>query len=371
MLHNVILENFKCFYKTASFPMRRVNVLYGKNGRGKSSFVQSLLLLAQSMRQNNEISRLNLMGDFVSVGTFNDVKSFNSNVDSFRICLDGDENVELTFSEYPNKPQLAVVSGLVVDGVNRLEFNSDANQMSSTDGEKHVGATSDVITFQKLKKTQFVTAGRLGPVNSTMRHDALPQGWQGVNGEFLIDVLDSNGIEFLEKVEKHLSHILSGAAIKIDKRGNERIDLYLNSINNNATFKPVNVGFGYSYVLPVITAALMAEKDSLLVIENPEAHLHTGAQSRLMDFLIKMSVEREFQLVVETHSDHVVNGLRLATKNGCVGRHDSVILYFEHNNETVEPIVTEIHCDSRGELDCYPEDFMDEWTKQMIDLLKT
>lgn len=66
---------------------------------------------------------------------------------------------------------------------------------------------------------------------------------------------------------------------------------FLNSHDGKDIFKPVNAGFGYSYVLPVIVAALMAKEGSMLIVENPEAHLHPAAQSRLMKFLIETGKE--------------------------------------------------------------------------------
>ena len=75
--------------------------------------------------------------------------------------------------------------------------------------------------------------------------------------------------------------------------------------------RPTNMGFGVSYALPVITAGLLAPAGSLLVVENPEAHLHPAGQSRVGRFLAHLAASG-VQVVAETHSDHVLNGVRLA-----------------------------------------------------------
>jgi predicted ATPase len=145
--------------------------------------------------------------------------------------------------------------------------------------------------------------------------------------------------------------------------------LLLNSRNGEQVFQPINVGFGYSYVLPVVVSALMAEKGSVLVVENPEAHLHPRAQSRIMEFLVKQALDNDLQLIIETHSDHVVNGLRISMKKGILLPKDGLVQHFAYDNGTVTPVITTITSDQEGNLSSYPDDFMDEWTEQMMQLV--
>ena len=148
-----------------------------------------------------------------------------------------------------------------------------------------------------------------------------------------------------------------------------RLELLLNSRDGDQLFRPVNVGFGYSYVLPVIVGTLLAEDGSVVIVENPEAHLHPGAQSRIMEFLINQSLEKDLQLIIETHSDHVVNGMRISMKKGTLKPSDSVIQHFAYSEETTDPVITRITSDAYGNLSDYPEDFQDEWTAQMLELV--
>lgn len=125
------------------------------------------------------------------------------------------------------------------------------------------------------------------------------------------------------------------------------------------------MGFGYSYVLPVIVAALMATEGSLLIVENPEAHLHPAAQSRLMKFLIETAKNKNLQLIIESHSDHVVNGMRIAMKK-LLSPKDGHIVYFSDEEDDQIQVITS---DVNGTLSDYPDDFMDEWTSQMLKLV--
>lgn len=136
-------------------------------------------------------------------------------------------------------------------------------------------------------------------------------------------------------------------------------------------FKPVNVGFGYSFILPIVTLPLVVEPNSKLIIENPEAHLHPGAQSRLMKFLIKVSKERNLQLFIETHSDHIVNALRIAIKTSFakIDHKDATIIHVGRDDTNFESKYWQIKIDKNGNLSDFPQEFMDEWTKQMLSLV--
>lgn len=83
--------------------------------------------------------------------------------------------------------------------------------------------------------------------------------------------------------------------------------------NNNSSrkFESYNVGFGYSYILSIIVSALIAKEGNILIIENPEAHLHPKAQLNLSYLLAKLT-GNGVQVFIETHSEHIVNGFRIA-----------------------------------------------------------
>lgn len=365
MLKVVSLDNFKCFRETEDIHLAPITIMYGKNGRGKSTVAQSLLLLAQTMVDNNDVSKLLLTGKYASLGTFADIVNAESRAQHFGITLKNDEEtVEMEFSELPNKPQMALINTLNVNGISRFEKMSKAESDEESDS-KSVTTTSDIKTLQMLKSARYVSAGRLGPQNSVVRKDYLDDDDLGINGENLINVLLNKGGMFMDEVKSALSQILGGAAIRINIKDSEHIELYLNSKDGENTFRPTNVGFGYSYVLPVIVAALLAKEESLLIIENPEAHLHPAAQSRIMNFLIQIAKKKNLQVIIETHSDHVVNGMRIAMKDGVLETRDAHILYFSDE----EPRVRMITCYPNGTLSDYPDDFMDEWTLQMLKLV--
>ena len=127
-------------------------------------------------------------------------------------------------------------------------------------------------------------------------------------------------------------------------------------LKDRKNFKPVNVGFGYSYVLPIIVAGLLAKKGNTLLIDTPEAHLHPSAQSKLAKFLAKVST-LGVQIIIETHSDHIVNGFRVSLKEEVIKKENFTIQFF--NDEGIE----EVKVTQEGEIKYWPDGFFDQDVK--------
>ncbi len=365
MLNKVVLENFKCFREKTEFYLSRITIMYGKNGRGKSTVAQSLLLLSQSMKKYNTIENLQLIGRYAALGTYEDIISKGENKDFFGITLQSaDEIVQMEFGKNLERPQMAKSIALSFNGESRYTAKN-MNHKTNDTGINGFDSISDVTSLQNLRDLRYVSASRLGPQNYAVRKDSLEDDELGISGENIIQVLLLKGKEFQEEVRNVLSFVLGGAAIRVQPLNAEHIDFYLNSKDGPDTFRPMNVGFGYSYALPVIVAAFLAKNGSLLIIENPEAHLHPRAQSRIMSFLIKIAVKKELQIIIETHSDHVVNGMRIAIKEKVISSKDAHILYFSDEKKPIKLITSDIN----GTLSDYPDDFMDEWTEQLLKLV--
>jgi predicted ATPase len=118
--------------------------------------------------------------------------------------------------------------------------------------------------------------------------------------------------------------------------------------------RPPNMGFGVSYALPIIVAGLLARPGALFVVENPEAHLHPAGQSRMGRFLGRVA-GAGVQVIVETHSDHVVNGIRLAAVEDLTIATDAVIVHFLGEGEAVTIEMTE-----KGGMTEWPPGFFDQ-----------
>jgi predicted ATPase len=135
-------------------------------------------------------------------------------------------------------------------------------------------------------------------------------------------------------------------------------------------FKPENVGFGISYSLHVVVALLKAKSGDLLIIENPESHIHPKGQAQLGN-LIALVAQNDVQVIIETHSDHILNGIRVAVKENPVLKDRTGFFYFEKLVTDLEQYsqITNIEVDKNGELSEYPANLLAEWSNQLLKLL--
>lgn len=370
MFDSISLSQFKCFTKEQKVRLSRINVFYGKNGRGKSSVAQVFLLLGQTI-QNGEVSFLQLNGKLVNLGLFSDVLSKERENDILTLKFHLEDNANEMLFAYQldeEKPSVGKLLHLEADGKNLMDVKtSDVGNDALSSQDASLSAISGYTGYENFKNIYYVAANRKGQVNSEPRND-MGNYVLGVKGENLINILLAKGQGFQKQVAGVLSEILDGATLEVkETTTREYVDLFLDSKDGGDSFRPVNVGFGYSYILPIIVDALLVPEGSMLIIENPEAHLFPAAQSRLMNFLIEVSKDRNLQVIVESHSDHVVNGVRIAVKKKLLGTNEVVINYFDRL-QGGDVNVRDLHIDRNGEMDDYPDDFMDEWTRQLLEL---
>lgn len=384
MLRRIQISHFKCFAQEVSVEMSQFTVLYGKNGRGKSSVIQCLLLLSQSLRENGGVlDSLILNGEMALLGSWSDiVNRYSQRHSAIELIIETDEEkpLKLKYVESREKPTIAILDDIWVgedhyfndlSGGESLDMKEEPSPVSVS-----VRATmpqSGIKTYDLLRSLSYVSANRRGPVNFETRKDNIDPKNVDSRGERIINLLAISSDDFRQRFSQELSLILSGASMRVysNPETPDRIELFMDSTDGNEIgFRPSNVGFGYSYVLPIVYKVLSAPDNGVVVIENPEAHLYPGAQSRLVDFLVKYAVLKHLQVILETHSDHIINGLRLAVKNAEVFSENASVLFFDRDeDECGNPEIKSIRIDSRGALSEQPRDFMDEWTRQMLELL--
>ncbi|MGH8532219.1 MAG: AAA family ATPase [Gammaproteobacteria bacterium] len=137
-------------------------------------------------------------------------------------------------------------------------------------------------------------------------------------------------------------------------------------------YRSTSVGFGITYVLPVLVAVLSSAPGSIIIVENPEAHLHPRGQVRIGELLARAAAGG-VQVIVETHSDHVLNGIRVAVHAGLI-KPESVALHFFSRVEDAGRVRSSVESpviDRDGRLDRWPEGFFDEWDRSLERLLAT
>lgn len=382
MITSISLENFKCFRRADAIPLSQITLLTGSNGRGKSSLFQAMLLLAQSTSTGNKIEHLKFNGRFVALGTFEDVLHRYTENGMFAIELTSDDAYEnrvkfvceqdLSTSRKAQFRHFYALNrqGEIDDLMEQVGDSSESTDEAESSSNKVMQATSSVTLLGQLSNVLYVSADRQGPTSYVEQCDNEDIDPVGIHGEYAINTLcDKQAL--LEAVKTDLSYVMGGASLSASELNDDYIKLLIDSKDGQDGFKPVNVGFGYSYVLSIIVASHMAELNSKIFIENPEAHLHPGAQSRLTDVLIRMAKQKNLQLFVETHSDHVINALRIAVKYRIesLDKAEASIIHITRDSTEKEPHIWPITINEKGDLSEYPKDFQEEWGLQLIKLL--
>lgn len=368
MIRKIEVNNFKCF-EHIDLELSNLNLFSGVNSMGKSTLVQALLLLRQSYEQNALYKGIYLNGKYTNLGVGKDVLYADAKENRIDILIK-DEQHSLR-AEY--------------------EYNAVADFLSMA-----YGVIDEVMTDISLFGTGFhyIAADRLGPQNSYEK--SYFEVWEnkqvGNHGEYAVHYLQTHEREdvknesvlydgeentrLLKQVECWLGEITPGISLRMEEYGHSnRIGLTVHQAGNMGAdyFTAQNVGFGISYVLPVVLALLNAKSGELLILENPEAHLHPKGQ-RKMGELIARAAQGGVQIIVETHSDHVLNGIRLCAKNGRIDP-DIVRLYYFTRQEIKEdqeykiiPAIENPILQSDGRLSFWPDGFFDEWDKAIDDL---
>jgi predicted ATPase len=403
MLSKIKLKNFKCFEKEAIIPLTGLNLFTGINGRGKSTALQALLLMRQSSEYSRAATQLTFNGSLIEIGNFIDVKNnFTSTAETiaFSFTFNDDRNhVELRylFKENEEDDMAADIEKVDIKGRYKNKnfecavFKDGDSYRLKYEGENYpvtwnnlifsdLAMGHDVFEFVQsiveFEKLHYVSANRIGPQDFYPRQSTFEFPNVGARGEFTANILslakkkqetvpgslaaDQKAPDtVLGQTEAWLKKIFDGGRIDIKTLEANIVVVQMNSEDAAAMFKPLNIGFGYSYALPIIVSGLIAKKGEMLIVENPEAHLHPYAQSQLAKFLAKVS-QNGVQVFVESHSDHILNGLRVAAADKIITAADLNILYF-HREDDIK--IVKIPVEDDGAINNWPPGFFDQTDK--------
>ena len=181
----------------------------------------------------------------------------------------------------------------------------------------------------------------------------------------------ANSLTLRDQVEAWMGEISPGTRIKVTP--NSGMDLmslqFAYGLSND--YRSTNIGFGVTYTLPILVAILSASSDTLILLENPEAHLHPRGQAKIGE-LLALAASCGVQIIVETHSDHVLNGIRLAVHKKQI-KPESVQLHYFQKKEQDGIAVSEViplNIDKNGRIDKWPPGFFDEWDESLEALLE-
>ena len=177
--------------------------------------------------------------------------------------------------------------------------------------------------------------------------------------------LNEENVNLIDNINCWLSIVSSNTSITYERdvKQNE-FNPYYNGI------LPTETAYGLSFTLPIITALLYSEiNNQILLIENPEAHLHPAAQSKLGE-LIALAANSGKQVIVETHSDHIINGIRIAAQNKKIKSDDVKFYFLKRDSFDVETSIEIPKLLPDGKLNCWPNGFFDQNLKDKAALIR-
>ena len=379
MLTQIDLRHFKCF-EILKLPLLPLTLLAGANATGKSSALQALVLLHQTMREHEWSSRLMLNGSAIRLGTVTDVVD---QVHGRRTCEIGLRDDDLAWFKWTFEGEREDMSMAVVNASGETGKGDGWQVDNSQPLQCLVPApASNYPLTNRLRGLTYLTAERLAPQESYMFDDPQLTPVVGPRGEYAVSVLHSErenrvltGLlnervppTLFRQVEARMSHFFPRCGLAIDRvpRANA-VTLGIRTSHETDFHRPVHTGFGLTQVLPIIVAALSSSPGDLLLIENPEVHLHPASQSAMGVFLAQVA-SAGVQVILETHSDHILNGIRRAVRDETLSNEKIALHFFRPRDDGAisrQPQVQSPMLDDRGGLDSWPDGFFDQFDKDI------
>lgn len=438
------INNFKTIKELKNFSFNSINIISGVNSSGKTSFIQFLLLLKQTIEAQSVNSHLLFDGNWVKLGCCKNIvyqKDVNNCI-GFEMLFDskeiegyfqpvyGIENIsakvvysikdkecylsDIRFVYYtPQKPRKEHFISFTNDnelfklGTDTALFGKEFMELIGQEGNLNLTSfmpstfSTDIdnpdypaldknpvkrITIEaKTKEIQdiitkfFDNISYIGPLRAEP-NDYYPQNktnkYIGKNGEYAAQfleeeagsVIDFNPINANGSIGELVQIPLSEAVkywicdvfhlakdITAEKDNDRYIVKVINHCGVESTIR--QVGFGISQVLPIIVEGLRMDKNGLLILEQPEIHLHPKVQSLLFDFIYSMSLTGK-RFLIETHSDHFITRMRRRVVESDNNLSDKINCVFVEQQET-EHKFNKFELNNMGTFKYFPEDFVE------------
>ena len=361
MIKNYSIHNFKNHADT-SIELGHLSILTGANGVGKSSILQSMLLLRDSFEKNPQMGYLSLEGHSFQIGRSNEL-------------------INASVKEHQDKLILALQSGSATFEFRYQYPLGNANELDAAKDALNY-RRDDLMELPLFNDNfQYLSAFRNGPSDIYESNPSVVDKHRQISyrmgmGEYVAAYLSRYGHEAIAipelkykedasltlrlQVEAWMNEISNGIRFKIDEHGDSYEINYGYERPGQMTqyHSAFNTGYGVSYVLGIVVALLSAKPGSLILIENPEAHIHPSGQAALMR-MISIAAEHGVQIILETHSDHIINGALVTYKKNEFNTDGLKIYFFDRDEDfNADPIPLKIGDD--GIIKGAPVGFFDQ-----------
>lgn len=360
MIESLQVKNFKS-HKDTFISLGALTLLCGPNGVGKSSIVQVFLLLRQTYLKNRLNEVLSLNAPLCNLGKSKDVSWLNTGA-----------NVEFFISAEKNMYDWVFDVSKDFDFLERIDQNkkeSNAHLAFFTNNFQYLSAyrSADSETDDYAIQIQKQISLQEGKGELTAQF-LFEYGKSIKVGESLLHAKEKDPFLLSQVIawEREIGKNINVKPVKIGESYEIKYSFDTTEFGPTDEYSYKNVGFGLSYVLPVIVAVLSAKPGAFLILENPEAHLHPQGQAKIAE-LICLAAQAGIQILVETHSDHIINGILVNCKKFEEGKDgiqkENVSIYhFSMNDQQPFTVTEKINIEEGGRVRYTPKGFFDQFT---------
>ncbi|HFI0962941.1 TPA: DUF3696 domain-containing protein [Streptococcus suis] len=323
MIKSISINNYKSYAKEQTFPLTKLTIVTGENSSGKSSLIESILILGQENQPNIFNAHLKNIGKFTTLKnnstTFPTITLKFKHENKLQSTIELKSDTKINKNIY-NKNNILYLSAerIAVQSIYKSDYK---NRSFDSKGEYLIS----IFENQKDRR-DFITK---------YPHSFSKENWiiNDLNlmyyDEKKIDSSDDSfsGKPTLEFLINIWLKKLTGYTVSVKPIENDDF-INIVFIKDGKEYYPKHVGTGVSFLLLQLIAIFCSDENDILTIENPEIHLHPKMQSQLMLFYL-WSTKLGKQIIIETHSDHIFNSSRLfITKH-----EDCNILFVKLDNE--------------------------------------
>ncbi len=405
MITELSAQNFKSWKNTGKLQIAPLTGFFGANSSGKTSLLQTLLMLKQTVERPPNWNGVVDFGDdssLVNLGNFDDLIHGHRRDDPLQI------SISWKFSEKLNLPDVDEVDTLSFDlSINNVENSVSEPSFSYQVGEQRFGIGRDnqgiyrvsALGVQNLNATLFRcyairnsyphilqlfsplqthfenlfhSIRYLGPLREYPRRHYAWQGKHspgvGQHGEDMVTALFSGRIQLRaieEQIPKWLQRLDLIDSYRLNPISSTEKDyeFLVRKYEGGPEVRLTDVGFGVSQVLPVLVLCYYVPEGSILILEQPEAHLYPKVQSELADLLIEVVKNRQLQIILESHSEHLILRLMRRIAEEQISADDTAFYFCEMNKGVSE--IERLNVDDYGNITNWPQNFFGD---QMGDL---
>jgi predicted ATPase len=343
MIKNIKIENFKCF-ENEDLKFKPLTILTGTNSSGKSSLIQAILVSGLHENGSDIIEYIN------GLGNFDDLKNKYTNPSEYSINIsfsDGDSDTYRACKDYyagTHNNKLSYPTKLTYLNSNRATIEESNSANNSNNIDRYFGIYGKfIVSYFETNKDE--------PIKSYLIED-----------NNYASTLEAQVNYWLNKITNQFYEFNTIRATSTNIQAFYKLD--------GLEFKPNNIGAGVGYTAAIIVALLSAKQGNIIIVENPEIHLHPQAQAMMGEFL-SFVASKGIQLIIETHNDHLINKIRYEVYKNRLNSNDVIIHYKSAKAEFEQITINEngFFSDKNGE-NSFPHGFYDATIQDIFEINK-